>query len=120
MDSLDNYAQVSLSDRRRAIYLRVVERFAAKGIPLDDPTFRQLVEHWIADDITLSDAVILWSDMLSKRHARMPETPVLMGPPKVLISESRTELLAQIASVAEAWPHHTKAQPFIENVATAS
>jgi hypothetical protein len=91
----------------------VVDRITARGIALDDPTFRQVVGHWITDDITLSDVVILWSDVRSKRHAKMSGARILIAPPKTSISESRTELLAHIAFVSEVWPRHSEAELFI-------
>ena len=80
------------------------ERFAAKGIQLTDPTFCQIVGHWIVNDITAQDAIIIWTDIRSRRQSKNPIKPVISAPPTVSISMTRTELLDHIALVAEAWP----------------
>jgi len=103
MDSHGVDHKLSPQDRRRAIYTRVTARFAAKGILLNDPTFHQIAEHWIADDITIPDAIILWSDIRSRRPLRSPDAPNLISPPAAPVSINRTELLAHIAEIAGSW-----------------
>ena len=46
----------SLTERRRAIYERAVDRYRGRGTPIDrDPVFVALISQWIEGSIEMSD-----------------------------------------------------------------
>lgn len=55
MDSIDD-CKIAISERRRAIFTRAVERSRARGTPIDgDPLFVALIAAWIDGAIEMSE-----------------------------------------------------------------
>lgn len=53
---LNEENEPSLTERRRAAYERAVDRYRARGTPIDrDPVFVALISQWIEGSIEMSD-----------------------------------------------------------------
>jgi hypothetical protein len=65
--SMNAIPEQSLTDRRRAIFERVLGRYATSGLILDDPTFLRLMEAWIAGEIEMVEATAHWNNVRISR-----------------------------------------------------
>jgi hypothetical protein len=94
-------SSASLQERRRQIFRETADRYASKGIALDDPAYLEQIELWIAGAITMREAMAGWDAVLA---ARLLSRPTQM--PRETRSHSAmttAELLSEIETVTNGW-----------------
>jgi hypothetical protein len=86
----------SQTDQRRAIFERVLSRYAASGLILHDPAFLRLMEAWIAGEIEMAEATAHWNNVrISRVEERRSKTRAVENP------SFSANLLDMIASEVE-------------------
>ncbi|TCR66688.1 hypothetical protein [Rhizobium sp. BK376] len=107
---MNTIPETPLTDQRRAIFERVLSRYAASGLILDDPALLRLMEAWIVGEIEMIEATAHWNSVRISRveerrsNTRAAQYPALSQDPLGMIASQIEE---DIAGGSERTPRPT-------------